>query len=61
MCTGGVIRQVGQVRGWPLSQLLAIDNLNLVLVLAGFACVITGVIARVRSTNATDTASPGPR
>jgi len=53
MCTGAVVRQFGEVRKWPLSQLLAVDNLNLALGLAAFACAITGVVAGVRSRHAT--------
>jgi hypothetical protein len=44
---------------WPPGQLLAIDALNLVLAVAGIACVITGIVAAVRFKRATRGASCG--
>jgi hypothetical protein len=44
---------------WPPGQLLAIDALNLVLAVAGIACVITGIVAAVRFKRASRGASCG--
>lgn len=52
MFTGAVARLFGQVRHWPVGQLLTIDTVNLVLAVAGTACVITGVVVAVRSRRA---------
>jgi hypothetical protein len=52
MCTGAAVRQFGEVRKWPVSRLLVLDTLNLVLTVAGVACVITGIVAAVRSRRA---------
>ncbi|MGE5289365.1 MAG: hypothetical protein ACM3ML_19630 [Micromonosporaceae bacterium] len=49
MCTGALITQFAATRQWPLSQRLVLDKVNMVLVLAGGACIVIGTVARVRS------------
>jgi len=49
MLTGGVFGQFARIRRWPASQLLIIDDLNMVLVLAGAACVVVSAVAWMRS------------
>jgi predicted transporter len=61
MCTGAVVRQFGEVRRWPAGRLVVIDTLNLVLAVAGIVCVVTGIVATVRSRRAARGASYGSR
>ncbi len=52
MFTGAVATLFGQVRHWPVGQLHTIATVNLVLAAAGTACLITGVVAAIRSRHA---------
>jgi membrane protease YdiL (CAAX protease family) len=49
MFTGLVATLFGQVRHWPAGQLHTIATVNLVLAVAGTACLIIGVVAVIRS------------
>ena len=49
MLAGGFFSQFAVVRHWPHSQRLLIDGANLVLGVAGIACVVADIAIRARS------------
>jgi hypothetical protein len=57
MLSGGVLSQFTHVRRWPHDQLLAVGTVTLAVGLAGFACVIVGVVIRVRTQDSDSRAS----
>ena len=49
MFTGALFSQFAAARQWPLSQRLGVDEMTMALGVAGGACAVASIVARVRS------------